>query len=101
MFALTFQNKVVQIEAAQFPVHSALVWVNIRANPQGIVPGWDYDGVGFTAPPPPPPPPPPPTKPESIDRWLADPGNSAIVDEIAEVKSQSRAAVVARMKARP
>ena len=56
MFALAFKGKVAQIEAATFPVHPALVWVDIGANPQGIAVGWSYDGSVFTAPPPPPPP---------------------------------------------
>jgi len=56
MFALTFQGKVIQVEAAQFPVNPALVWVDVGANGQGIAAGWLYDGIIFTAPPAPPPP---------------------------------------------
>ena len=56
MFALTFNSKVVQIAPDQFPVHPLLVWVDIGINPQGIVPGWSYNGSIFTAPPSPPPP---------------------------------------------
>lgn len=56
MFALVFDNTVVQIEATQFPVHSSLQWIDLT----GITPApevrWSYDGVNFTAPPPPPPP---------------------------------------------
>ncbi len=51
MFALIFDGKVVQTEAAEFDVHEDLVWVDIS----GILPapkaGWFYDGAVFTAPP--------------------------------------------------
>lgn len=57
MFALVFEGFVKQIEAAPFPVHSALEWVDIT----GVIPapevGWTYDGVNFTAPVIPPKPP--------------------------------------------
>ena len=50
MFALVFDGFVKQIEAATFPVHSALDWIDIA----GITPApevdWTYDGADFTAP---------------------------------------------------
>ena len=50
MKALIFDSKVVQIEAAEFPVSPALVWVDITLEvPQPKV-GWSYDGTIFTAP---------------------------------------------------
>jgi len=51
MFALTFDGKVVQIELVEFPVHSALVWVDISAEVPMPQVGWLYDGNNFTAPP--------------------------------------------------
>ena len=53
MNALIFNGKVVQIEAATFPVHSALTWVAIPSGTD-VVPGWSYSGGTFTAPPAPP-----------------------------------------------
>ena len=51
MKALIFDSKVVQIEAAEFPVAPALEWVDIT----GIMPspevGWAYDGNTFSPPP--------------------------------------------------
>ncbi len=51
LFALIFDNKVVQIEPAEFPVSPALKWVDIT----GVTPipevSWSYDGRDFTAPP--------------------------------------------------
>lgn len=51
MKALVFDGKVVQIEAQEFPVATALEWVDIT----GITPapevGWSYDGVSFSPPP--------------------------------------------------
>ena len=50
MKALILNGKVVQIEAAEFPVAPALTWVDIT----GITPApevrWFYDGRDFTAP---------------------------------------------------
>ena len=51
MKALIFNGKVVQIEDEEFPVASALQWIDIV----GITPapgvGWSYDGVSYTPPP--------------------------------------------------
>lgn len=60
MKALIFDSKVVQIEAAQFPVAPALIWVDISAVLPVPEVGWSYDDVtdAFTTPPPPPPLPP-------------------------------------------
>lgn len=58
MKALVFDGKVVQIEAKEFPVSSALRWVDITGVTPAPETGWSYDGVAFTAPPSPPPPPP-------------------------------------------
>lgn len=58
MEALVFDGKVVQIEAQQFPVSSALTWVDITGITPAPAVGWSYDGTSFTAPPPPPLPPP-------------------------------------------
>ena len=49
-FALIFDGKVVQIEAAKFPVSTSLEWVNItNVSPTPLV-GWLYDGANFSAP---------------------------------------------------
>lgn len=98
MFALTFKGKVAQIEAAAFPVHSALAWVDIGANPQGIAAGWSYDGAVFTAPPPPPA---PPTKAQQVDAWAANPINDALLNALAgkDLKLKTKADIIADMKA--
>jgi len=50
MKALIFEDKIVQIEADEFPVASALEWVDIAGlTPQPEV-GWSYDGVSFAPP---------------------------------------------------
>ena len=48
--ALVFENKVVQIEDASFPIHSSFTWVDISSlDPQPEV-DWTYDGSAFAAP---------------------------------------------------
>jgi hypothetical protein len=91
MFALTFQGKVVQIEAAQFPVHSALVWVDIGANLQGVVPSWSYDGVIFAAPVVLPPPP-PPTKAARLQAAFA---SNAVIEALLRREAGTRGTTVA------
>ena len=50
MFALVFDGFVVQIAAAEFPVHPSMLWVNATgAAPQPSV-GWRYDGKAFSPP---------------------------------------------------
>lgn len=58
MFALVFEGRVVQVESEEFPVSSALAWIDISdVTPQPEV-GWSHDGVAFNTPPPDPAPPP-------------------------------------------
>lgn len=51
MKALILQNKVVQIEANEFPVHPALQWVEIPED-SAIEVRWIYTGSSFIPPPP-------------------------------------------------
>ncbi len=49
-FALVFNSKVVQIEVAQFPVHSSFEWVDISTVTPTPDMEWSYDGRDFAAP---------------------------------------------------
>jgi len=49
--ALILRNKVVQVAAAEFPVHPELSWVDVPANIP-VQPGWIYTGSNFVEPPP-------------------------------------------------
>ena len=51
MFALIFQNKVVQIKAEPFLVASTLTWVDIDGVKPAPEVDWLFDGSKFTAPP--------------------------------------------------
>ena len=96
MFALTFQSRVAQIAASQFPVHPSLVWVDIGANPQGIAAGWSYDGAVFTAPPPPPA---PPTNAQLIDAEIArNVAFDALLIVLAGDKGKTKEQLIADMK---
>jgi len=55
MFALVFNEQVIQVEDTTFPVAPALQWIEIPSD-LNVTPGWTYDGT-FHAPPAPPPPP--------------------------------------------
>lgn len=71
MKALVFKGKIIQIEAEEFPVSSALIWVNLT----GIAPppqvNWLFDGTIFTPPLPPIPDPPKSAIPLTVEE-LAD-----------------------------
>ncbi len=51
MKALVFEGTVVQIAVVEFPVASALSWVDITGIDPSPEVGWAYDGTKFTAPP--------------------------------------------------
>ncbi len=50
MHALIHAGVVVDIAAAQFPVHDDLSWVDISAVSPVPAHGWAYDGTAFTVP---------------------------------------------------
>lgn len=50
IFALVFNGRVAQIASAQFPVVSAMTWVDVTAVSPAPQPGWTYNGSAFAAP---------------------------------------------------
>ncbi len=50
MLALIFEEMVVQIEAAAFPVATELEWIDIGAATPAPEVGWRYDGTSFAPP---------------------------------------------------
>lgn len=88
MKALIFNERVVQISDAEFPVHSALTWVDVASvTPEPKV-GWAYSDGVFYAPPAPPPSPlaeETALTPEDLERLLLSlPGMTA--ERIAQAK---------------
>ena len=84
MLALVFDGKVVQIEAEEFDVHEALVWVDIRGIVPAPVVGSTYDGTVFTPPAVPPP-------PKAPDRVAANLTAEEIATELVRKGLVSRA----------
>lgn len=98
MFALVFEREVIQIEAQEFPVASALAWIDIL----GVIPqpevGWSFNGIVFTAPPAPSL---PPTKEEIIDGEIArGEALSGLISEVADLKGVTDAQLVSDIKTR-
>ncbi len=90
MFALIFQNKVVQIEAKTFTVHPDLVWIDITGLSLQPEFGWTYNDDVFTAPLEPPP---KDTDQMMFDKLSNSPGMRALIAGLAEMRGMTPAQV--------